>query len=136
MNKSKYTSRNADKFVVRLPEGMRSMINDVARVNHRSMNSEMVKRLQDSLIAEGIPGAEDLTDEFRAVEATAPVQEVSNFIPVETPVIVTAGATSYRAIFQGYALNDVGEFVARVYSPRQGSAIKKLNEVKPWDGKA
>jgi hypothetical protein len=47
-----YGSRNADKFVVRLPKGMRQSIADVARNYHRSMNSEIVSRLETSLKAE------------------------------------------------------------------------------------
>jgi hypothetical protein len=48
-----YSSRTADKFVVRLPEGMRDHIADVARNHHRSMNSEIISRLEQSLIHTG-----------------------------------------------------------------------------------
>ncbi|MCL5042492.1 MAG: Arc family DNA-binding protein [Gammaproteobacteria bacterium] len=44
-----YTSRTADKFVVRLPHGMRDRIADVAKQHHRSMNSEIIARLEHSL---------------------------------------------------------------------------------------
>ncbi len=44
-----YTSRTADKFVVRLPPGMRKLISEVARSYHRSMNSEIISRLENSL---------------------------------------------------------------------------------------
>lgn len=47
-----YSSRLADKFVVRLPTGMRDKIAEVARNNHRSMNSEIVSRLEQSLTQE------------------------------------------------------------------------------------
>ncbi|MBX8556992.1 Arc family DNA-binding protein [Pseudomonas cichorii] len=40
------TSRDADKFVVRLPDGMRDRIHVVALSNHRSMNSEILERLE------------------------------------------------------------------------------------------
>lgn len=53
-----YSSRTADKFVVRLPEGMRERIADVARNHHRSMNSEIIARLEQSLIQEGAVGDE------------------------------------------------------------------------------
>ncbi|WP_282366462.1 Arc family DNA-binding protein [Pseudomonas sp. PS02290] len=43
------SSRTADKFVVRLPDGMRDRINEVARNNHRSMNSEIIERLERTL---------------------------------------------------------------------------------------
>ncbi|GAA6131741.1 Arc family DNA-binding protein [Halopseudomonas sabulinigri] len=45
-----YTSRTADKFVVRLPQGMRDRIADVAKQHHRSMNSEIIARLEHSLL--------------------------------------------------------------------------------------
>lgn len=47
-----YSSRTADKFVVRLPDGMRERIADVARSHHRSMNSEIIHRLEKSISAE------------------------------------------------------------------------------------
>ena len=48
-NQSTYSSRTADKFVVRLPDGMREQIAVVAASSHRSMNSEIIARLQKSL---------------------------------------------------------------------------------------
>lgn len=47
-----YSSRTADKFVIRLPEGMRDHIAEVARHHHRSMNSEIIARLEQSLAQE------------------------------------------------------------------------------------
>ncbi|MBF8791632.1 Arc family DNA-binding protein [Pseudomonas monteilii] len=44
-------SRTADKFVVRLPDGMREQVAEVARKNHRSMNSEIIDRLEQSLLS-------------------------------------------------------------------------------------
>lgn len=69
-----YASRIADKFVVRFPDGMRNKIADVARGNFRSMNSEVLARLEASLEAdpdgnENLPAAngEGLSaDELRA----------------------------------------------------------------------
>ena len=43
-------SRNADKFVLRLPDGMREQIAVIAKDGQRSMNSEIVYRLQQSFI--------------------------------------------------------------------------------------
>ena len=53
MKQASYSSRTAEKFVVRLPEGMRERIAGVARNHHRSMNSEIIARLERSLIQEG-----------------------------------------------------------------------------------
>lgn len=52
MKQALYSSRTADKFVVRLPDGMRERIADVARNHHRSMNSEIISRLEQSLFQE------------------------------------------------------------------------------------
>lgn len=59
-NLSKYSSRTADKFVVRLPEGMRSRIGEVAKGNHRSMNSEIIARLENSLDDTGMNSANEV----------------------------------------------------------------------------
>lgn len=42
-------SRTADKFVVRLPDGLRERISEKAKANHRSMNNEIVARIDGSL---------------------------------------------------------------------------------------
>lgn len=55
MTQSMYSSRTADKFVVRLPEGMRDRIAAVARTQHRSMNSEIIARLEHSLAQRELP---------------------------------------------------------------------------------
>lgn len=55
MNQPKFKvsdSRTADKFVLRLPDGMREAIAAVAQNNHRSMNSEIIARLEHSLVYE------------------------------------------------------------------------------------
>lgn len=63
----KYNSKTADKFVVRLPEGMRNQISLEARRNHRSMNSEIVSRL-DATLSEDYqpPGGPDVNGEGTA----------------------------------------------------------------------
>ncbi|ORL64402.1 Arc family DNA-binding protein [Pseudomonas putida] len=55
MHKQHISSRNADKFVIRLPDGMRDRIAEVARDRHRSMNSEIIARLEQSMDADGTP---------------------------------------------------------------------------------
>lgn len=43
------TGRDSDKFMLRLPDGMRDRIRDAAEANSRSMNAEIVARLEASL---------------------------------------------------------------------------------------
>lgn len=66
-----YSSRTADKFVVRLPDGMRERIADVARDNHRSMNSEIISRLEASLVAgdQVVAGPDVETDAVMSTES-------------------------------------------------------------------
>lgn len=42
-------SKTADKFVVRLPDGLRERISEAAEKNYRSMNGEIVARIHGSL---------------------------------------------------------------------------------------
>lgn len=43
------TTRESDKFMLRLPDGMREAIRLAAEANNRSMNAEIVARLAESL---------------------------------------------------------------------------------------
>lgn len=46
-------SRDLDKTIVRLPDGMRSQIKAAARANKRSANAEIVSRLEASFVVAG-----------------------------------------------------------------------------------
>lgn len=48
-------AKEADKFIVRLPDGMRDRIEQAAKANQRSMNAEIVARLQFSFEAQSGP---------------------------------------------------------------------------------
>lgn len=61
-----YDSRTADKFVVRLPDGMREDIARRARENGRSMNSEMIMMMRAQL-APGAQQPEPLADAARSL---------------------------------------------------------------------
>lgn len=45
------TGRGADQFMLRLPEGMREQIKAAAESSGRSMNAEIVARLEESFVA-------------------------------------------------------------------------------------
>ena len=51
MTKKHFPSTEADKFIVRLPEGMRSRIAENAKASNRSMNAEVVEMLQQAIEA-------------------------------------------------------------------------------------
>jgi predicted aminopeptidase len=51
-------SRTADKFIVRLPDGMRDQIAEAARANNRTMNAEVIARLQQTFAKPVVPEQE------------------------------------------------------------------------------
>lgn len=75
------SSRDADKFIVRLPDGMRDQINEVARTSRRSMNKEIIKRLERTLHedATGIRNVDHMEQlSKRCMELEARVEELQN----------------------------------------------------------
>ena len=44
-----YPSQTADRFIVRMPNGLRDQLRDIAASNRRSMNSEIVLMLERAL---------------------------------------------------------------------------------------
>lgn len=48
MSESPFPSQNQDKFVLRLPDGMRDRIKAAAEANSRSMNAEIVHTLEQA----------------------------------------------------------------------------------------
>lgn len=74
-----YSSRTADKFVVRLPDGMRERVAEVARTHHRSMNSEIIARLEQSLIEES--AATDAELPRGSIDAVIQKLDVQPWIP-------------------------------------------------------
>jgi hypothetical protein len=63
-------NRDSDKFMLRLPDGMRDMIAEVAKENNRSMNAEIVARLSR-------------TFDETAVEAYARYKEQLQSLPID-----------------------------------------------------
>ena len=42
MREKRYPSEKADRFVLRMPDGLRACVKDRAQQNERSMNSELI----------------------------------------------------------------------------------------------
>lgn len=72
------SSRTAEKFVLRLRDGMRDRIAELAKENHRSMNSEILERLEQSF-------------EFPPM-FTASVESTSSWVPREDMAVSSPGA--------------------------------------------
>lgn len=54
MTKKTFPSDKLDQYIVRFPDGMRDRIKDEAAKNGRSMNAEIVARLEDSFDTEEV----------------------------------------------------------------------------------
>lgn len=78
-------SRTADKFVVRLPDGMRERLRDVAKGNHRAMNSEIIARLERTLVMDG--QCEE--------QANQPIDLNGMWIPQIGQVVITPNGPSH-----------------------------------------
>lgn len=55
---SDYDSRTADKFVFRLPQGMREAIKAKAKANHRSMNNQLILMVRQGLEGTDTPATQ------------------------------------------------------------------------------
>lgn len=49
-DRSSYPSEQADKYLLRLPDGMRERLKEAAKESNRSMNAEIVARLEQSFL--------------------------------------------------------------------------------------
>lgn len=65
---------NITKFVARLPDALHEEIKETARANHRSMNSEIIHRLQQP-VASGA-GITQLTLNVDSKEASASLERM------------------------------------------------------------
>lgn len=52
---AKYPSEEQDRFIVRMPDGMRERIAAIAKENSRSMNAEIVRVLEEAFPPEPSP---------------------------------------------------------------------------------
>lgn len=113
-----YSSRTADKFVVRLPDGMREQIADVARESHRSMNSEIIARLEQSL----------KDGEVVATEPAESVELNGQWIP-QVGQLVRTSFGAVRTIHSFMAYED-GKIEARF--PGMVPEYVALGDLKPF----
>lgn len=67
-----YPSEVQDRFIVRLPDGMRERIAVAAKANNRSMNAEIVARLEDTFSLEESsmsPDSQQILNVMRKMQA-------------------------------------------------------------------
>lgn len=118
-----YSSRTADKFVVRLPDGMREKVAQMAKGHHRSMNSEIIARLEKSLVDEGIIDVEEGELEPMPLEGWIP--SVGQF------VYKKAGGKKIYGTIKAIFINDMGEMTAKVNNDLLGNFTEPLSKLRP-----
>ncbi|MNQ24573.1 Arc-like DNA binding domain protein [compost metagenome] len=123
MKQAVYSSRTADKFVVRLPDGMREKVAEMARGHHRSMNSEIIARLEASLMAEGIIDVEE-----GVLEALPP----EGWMPGNGQFVYKiAGGQKIYGTIKAIYINEVGEMTAKVNNDLLGNFTESLKKLRP-----
>lgn len=120
--KAVYSSRTADKFVVRLPDGMRERIEKLSKTKLRSMNSQIIYWLEMC-----IPLEEKNENGFSEEDLQA-FMEIDTqqcvIVPHQKPAYAPAPGVPTRVkgdenlwIVKSYAISDAGEAVAWVQRP-------------------
>lgn len=69
--------QDQDRYIVRFPDNMREQLKDLAAANGRSLNAEIIHRLQQTLDAETVPVAPDLPVELRAQPVELRPEQIS-----------------------------------------------------------
>lgn len=99
------TTRDSDKYIVRMPEGMRDRIAASAKLNNRTMNAEIVARLQQS---------------FEPSGDTAHLQEVAGAHKSTAAVLGVLSTTMANMLLSA----------VRLFTPDQR---KKLMQIGVWE---
>jgi plasmid stability protein len=100
-----YSSRTADKFVVRLPDGMREKIAEVARQHHRSMNSEIIARLERSMLDE--TSADEALPPSHIEELAAKL-DIQPWAPQVGQVVRRRDSREILGVIKGFELSSNG----------------------------
>lgn len=124
-----YSSRTADKFVVRLPDGMREKIAEVARVHHRSMNSEIIARLEESLIQEDKANNPAM---HVGTEDGTPMPVVEAWVPVAGMLVCERLDTSKVYGIKDFDIDGKGNLYAVLGSLKGDEVTKPIGHLQPF----
>lgn len=107
--------KDYDKFMLRLPEGMRDAIAERAKKNGRSMNSEIVQILQDALEGNELPPRHHLD----APNDLDPAQEAFYSLSREEQIEQIEEADPLQAAI---------ERISDIYSKKMMADVRKVIE--------
>ncbi len=123
-------SRNADKFVVRLPDGMRARIAVLARQQHRSMNAYIICKME-AVLKEDEEANGTYVEPVREPWAeVAPAQMVAI-----RPQFVIGMACRYNgnpAIIREMQFHESGDFIEARIDIGEFPAYVPLEDLEPY----
>lgn len=93
-------TRDSDKFMLRFPDGMRDKIAELAKANNRSMNAEIIARLQNSEQAH----SPDLAFLLARMEMRAAEAELDN---IELKAMLSEAAWCLKAALLSFAPDEL-----------------------------
>lgn len=128
MKKTPYPSETQERFIIRFPDGMRDRIAEEAKKNGRSMNAEIVARLEQSFSAPISKNGKDLLDALKIEAKNTGLAFSINFGEQES--ISTQFEGAYRRGYHqavaevGHAMEDkVVTHAEQLYSWVEGSGM-------------
>lgn len=99
MSESPYPSQNQDKFVLRLPDGMRDRIKAAAEASGRSMNAEIVSTLERAYPSlEGIDLAMDRITRMIIAAKSIGADHIIRDVELDLDRIVRDAMKEHRSI--------------------------------------
>ncbi len=134
----KATGRDSDKFMLRLPDGMRDRLSEEARANKRSINAEIISRIEESFSLSSSFGKDDIFP--RLEQAMSKLEEDLKRNDATTRKIIdyyndqlTMSATLFKIILEEGKLNkslrNIIESMLNTYRERYSiSDIPHLSE--------
>lgn len=88
-SQQQYNVRTADKFVVRLPPGLRDKIAVAAKANHRSMNSEIIRTLGEKYDPNNVIDEEPVSIKTQALSWTPTLGMLVQVEGTTIPQVIT-----------------------------------------------
>lgn len=104
MSKKPYPSQVQDRYIVRFPDGMRDRLAEAARANGRSMNAEIVARLEQTF-AKPVPALRAVFEDSSSDSFEQMLGKISESALQELERAAQAIADETRARAERHATN-------------------------------
>lgn len=130
-------SKTLDQFVVRFPDGMRDRIREAADASGRSMNAEIITRLEESLFRERRPSGI-----LPAEKARALAEQSRKALPAEVFSRVEEGINKGIAMGHSWVMVDLSDLelesmdqagIDAITQPLEDT-LKEAGYRVDWDG--